>query len=90
MAIIAVGDFDSSEIETMIRERFSKHQNPMPSRNRRKFDVPESQSEQFIVASDPEETVTSVEILTTRYTVPEIRTVHEYRILSLTNSFIND
>lgn len=79
MAVIAVGDFDASEMEEMIRDRFSRHENPASSRPRPRIDLPADQKEEFIVVSDPEETVTAIDVINSRYSLSEPTNPNDYR-----------
>jgi zinc protease len=60
MAVVAVGDFDPKQVETLIRDRFSKLQNPPDERPRQLFPVPEHKETLFAIATDPEQTDTTV------------------------------
>jgi len=60
MAVIAVGDFDAREVEGLIREHFSRLQNPPNERPRPVTDVADNTEPLFAIASDPEATSTSV------------------------------
>jgi zinc protease len=63
MAVIAVGDFDTHEIEGLIREHFTHLQNPAHERPRPEIDVPDNVPPLYAIASDPEATSTSVAVL---------------------------
>ena len=63
MAVIAVGDFDPDWIETVIKTHFSRISVKENPRNREIFDVPDHEETLFAIASDPEATRTSVQIL---------------------------
>jgi zinc protease len=60
MAVVAVGDFDADEVESLIQEYFGRippHEEP---RNRREYEVPRHQETLFSIASDPELTASTV------------------------------
>ena len=78
MALVAVGDFDGPTVESMIRERFAVYENPPSPRTRTKFEVPGLQEEQYIFVTDPEETITAIEILN-RYTPFSLLQPDDYR-----------
>lgn len=62
MAVVAVGDFDSTHVEAAIRERFSglaKRDNP---RQRPSYPVPDQPGTLVAVATDPEATASTVSI----------------------------
>ncbi|MEE2755226.1 MAG: insulinase family protein [Myxococcota bacterium] len=64
MAIVAVGDFNATEIETRIRTLFSDLEAPSSSRPRAVFEVPAYTETQYHVASDPELTSSAVTLST--------------------------
>jgi zinc protease len=63
MAVIAVGDFDAHEIESLIREHFAHLKNPPNERPRPEIGVPDNVAPLYAIASDPEATSTSVGVL---------------------------
>lgn len=63
MAVIAVGDFDSSWIETLINKHFSSIPSPDDPRTRQIFPVPDHDETLFAIATDPEAAQTTVAIL---------------------------
>ena len=63
MAVVAVGDFDASEIEGLIREHFGPITNPPDPRPRPTIDVPHHAEPLFAIATDAEATRTSVAVL---------------------------
>jgi zinc protease len=63
MAVIAVGDFDKNAIETLIKERFSSIEPRTNPRERVVFPVPGNNDPLFAIASDPEATGSSVEVM---------------------------
>jgi zinc protease len=78
MAILAVGDFDKYEIEKLIKDHFTKFTNPKKERERIKYPVPDHKETLVSIATDPELTRASVEVLFKRND-QETRTVAEYR-----------
>ena len=86
MAVVAVGDFDSSAVENMIRERFSKHTNPPSPKERTRFEVPILPEEQYVLVSDPEETITSIDILN-RHNPEELLARDDYRNILIETLF---
>lgn len=54
MAVVAVGDFKSSEIEAFIKEHFSGLKNPVPERPRKEYPVPEHKETFVSIATDAE------------------------------------
>jgi zinc protease len=64
MAVVAVGDFDTAAVETLIKSHFGRIPAPASSRPRQRFDVPEHPGTRFAIATDPEATVTVVNVST--------------------------
>ena len=92
MAVIAVGDFDAAEIETMTRQHFEDLRNPPNARERPTYGVPEHAETLFSIATDPEMTRTSVQVY--HKMPPEIDwTIGGYRqriVERLYNSMLNN
>lgn len=63
MSIVAVGDFDPDRIEALIRETFGPLENPPEPRPREAFEVPAHDETRFAIATDPEQTTTSVGVI---------------------------
>jgi zinc protease len=63
MAVVAIGDFDPDLIERTIRERFADLQNPPDAPERPEFDVPRHDETLMAVATDPEQTLTVVQVM---------------------------
>lgn len=63
MAVIAVGDFDATAIEALIRQHFAHLQAPTPEAERPLHDVPVHERTRFHAATDPELPVTRIEIM---------------------------
>ena len=62
MAVVAVGDFDLTAIEALIRERFGSLPTAGTARARERASVPPRSDPEVFVASDPEATGTSVSV----------------------------
>ncbi|MFW6288647.1 MAG: M16 family metallopeptidase [Spirochaetota bacterium] len=65
-AIVAVGDFDASEVEDLIRRTFEAFENPNDPRPRPAFEVPDHEDTRFVVAADPETSYASVAVYVKR------------------------
>jgi zinc protease len=61
-AVIAVGDFNAAEIETLIKQQFSGIPKPASARVRPMPPVPPRQQPEVSIATDPEATSTSVSV----------------------------
>lgn len=91
MAVVAVGDFDASRVERLIRERFSALQpvdDPLP---RTVYPVPDHDSTLVTVATDPEATSSGIAVY---YLQParDERTAGDYRerlVEDLYNGMLN-
>jgi zinc protease len=62
MAVIAVGDFDPAEVETLVKRHFAAIPDPSHERPRRVYDVPDVPGTRFAIATDKEATGTSVAV----------------------------
>jgi zinc protease len=62
MAVVFVGDFDKAAVETMIKTHFSRIPAAPSPKPRPRFDVPEHPGTRFTIATDPEATVTVVNV----------------------------
>jgi zinc protease len=60
MAVIAVGDFSKSAIESLIRSQFGAIPAPERTRPRTPFEVPDHPDTRYAIASDREATMTTV------------------------------
>lgn len=78
MAVIAVGDFQATEIEELIRQHFAHIPMPENPPERPEFDVPSHEETLFAIASDPELTFNSVNIYW-KQPLDEGNTVGDYR-----------
>jgi zinc protease len=65
MAVIVVGDFDPTVIETLIKKHFSSIPAATSPRPRPVFPVPDQPGTRYTIATDPEATRTTVGISTT-------------------------
>jgi zinc protease len=72
MAVVAVGDFDESTIEELIREHFSNLEGLENPRERVEYPVPDHEQTLFSVVTDPEATSISVQV---GYKRPPVETV---------------
>ena len=78
MAVVAVGDFDPKQIETLVRTHFSHLANPPHERPREVFPLPGHKETLVSVATDPEATQTTVGIYAKRAVRSEDK-VGDYR-----------
>jgi zinc protease len=78
MAVIAVGDFKADEIEAKIKTLFSGITPPTEVRERKEFKVPGHEETLFAIASDPEATRSSVNVIF-KHPSKIDRTAGEYR-----------
>ncbi|MFC1839367.1 M16 family metallopeptidase [Thermodesulfobacteriota bacterium] len=62
MAVIAVGDFDTAEIEKLIKEQFKTIHASEEPRKREGIKVPDHDETLFVVATDPELPMTQVSV----------------------------
>ncbi len=62
MAVIAVGDFDVANIESLIRSHFGSIPSAVSPRPRLNYDVPDHPGTRYTVATDPEATSTVVTV----------------------------
>ena len=80
MAVLAVGDFNKEAIEKIIREHFSHGKNPEKERERVQFPVPDNNETLVSIATDPELTRASVNVMFKRDTSSQ-NTAEDYRTL---------
>jgi zinc protease len=78
MAVVAVGDFDPADVESLIREHFAHLSARASGADRPTYDVPGHARTLFHIATDAEMPVTRIEILHKQPSSPRT-TVHEYR-----------
>lgn len=62
MAVIAVGDFDGSVVQSLIKEHFGTLSGPAKSRPRQIYEVPDHPETLYAIATDKEATMTSVSV----------------------------
>ncbi len=63
MGLVAVGDFDPSWIEALVRQHFSKLESPSDAPERVVYPVPDHVETLFAIATDPEATRNAVDII---------------------------
>ncbi len=78
MALIVVGDINVEEIEKKVIERFSQLKNPENPKEKKKFEVPSHKETLIAVATDPEATRVSFELLY-KHNPKEVKTISDYR-----------
>ena len=91
MAVIAVGDFDKSQVEELIKNAFSEIPLPEKRRERKMYPVPDHEEILFAIATDPEATNTRVSLYFKQDVHPEI-IVADYRrtmVEGLYNQMLN-
>jgi zinc protease len=86
MAVIVVGDIDRDAVVGMIKSHFSPLTNPVPSRPRPAFDVPERPGTRYSIITDKETVATSVGISDLRPARPQ-DTVGGYRQIMMDGLF---
>ena len=86
MAVIAVGDFDKTKIESMIKEHFAGLHNPPHERPRPEYTLPDHKEELVSIATDKELPVASVTIYFKRDVDPQV-SVKDYRRYILDNLY---
>ena len=84
MAVFAVGDFNKEEIEKLIKEHFSHLKNPEKERERIQFPVPDNKETLVSIATDPELTRASVDVMFKRDTSGQ-STAADYRTEIISN-----
>ena len=78
MAVVAVGDFEKAEIETLIKNHFENIEAPKKERTRELFPVPAQKGTQFAIASDKEAMYSSVALYYKQE--PEaVKNIEDYR-----------
>jgi len=91
MAVVAVGDFDVSEIEKKIEKHFSNIKPVEDPRERNVYELPDHDDTKVVIATDKEASSTIVRIYY-KHDKKEERTIGDYResmIRSLYNGMIN-
>lgn len=80
MAVVAVGDYDPARLEALIRERFGRLTNPATRRQRGLAPVPGHDSTLVTIVTDPEEQVSSIQVIYKHPPAPLVRQ-SDYRML---------
>lgn len=91
MSVIAVGDFDPTQMESMIKERFGAIAKPTTPLERPNFEVPFGQDNRYKVISDPEYPYVQID-LSYRKPYDPLITGEDYRrmlIQRLANQMLN-
>lgn len=78
MALVAVGDFETDKIEALIRKHFAHIENPPNAKPRTQYTVPAHDETLFSIATDPELSNTSINIIYKRASHPMV-TEDDYR-----------
>ncbi|MCP4168336.1 MAG: insulinase family protein [Chloroflexi bacterium] len=86
IGIVAVGDFDVDEIEALIQEHFSDLSAPSDPVPRQDFTVPPHDDTQFLVITDPEMSITQIQVIRKRDRKPFL-TTDDFRDDLVTNLF---
>lgn len=63
MAVVAVGDYDPARVEALIRERFGRLPAVTNARPRPTIPVPAHDSTLLALATDPEQTISSIQVI---------------------------
>ena len=80
MAVVAVGDYDTDRLEALIRERFGRLAGPPSPRPRTMATVPGHDSTLVTIVTDPEEQVSSLQLIYKHAPSPLVRQ-SDYRML---------
>ncbi len=86
MAVIAVGDFNTDAIETLIKNTFEPIAKAENSRARTAYTVPDHEETLFAITTDPENSRSSISIYFLQDVAPE-GTVEDYRSMLIRNMF---
>ncbi|MCE5252257.1 insulinase family protein [bacterium] len=78
MAVIAVGDFDKNQIESLIKQHFARIPSPKKPPKRIMYPLPDHDETLFAIATDPEATSNGVSIYY-KHDAPPEGTVGDYR-----------
>lgn len=78
MAVVAVGDFDGTQVEQWIEEHFGNMEAPEDPRERPTYPVPGHDERLFAPAADPEQPYTQVSIYN-KAEIPPLQTEEQYR-----------
>ncbi len=80
MAVVAVGDYDPAQLEKLIRDRFGRLTNPATPRQRTLQAVPGHDSTLVTIVTDPEEQVSSIQVIYKHKPAP-LSKQSDYRML---------
>jgi zinc protease len=80
MAVVAVGDYDPAQLEKLIRDRFGRLTNPSSPRQRTLETVPGHDSTLITIVTDPEEQVSSIQLIYKHRPAP-LSKQSDYRML---------
>ena len=80
MAVVAVGDYDPARVEQLIKERFSRLTNPATRRPRTLEAVPGHDSTLVTIVTDPEEQVSSIQLIWKHAPAP-LSKLSDYKML---------
>jgi zinc protease len=80
MAVIAVGDYDPAQVEKLLRERFGRLTSPATRRARTLIPVPGHDSTLVTIVTDPEEQVSSIQLIYKHPPAPLVKQ-SDYRML---------
>lgn len=86
MAVVAVGDFDKTKIEVLIKEHFSKLTDAQNPRERINFPIPPQKETLYAIASDKEAPMSSVTIYNKFKAEAEIN-VEDFRTATVATLF---
>ena len=91
MAVVAVGDFDPAEVESMIRDRFSRIPVRPEPVERPYYDVPDHADTYFSIATDPELSQGQIGIVSIQDPTPlrDVMDLRENLIGRLANGMLN-
>ena len=70
MAVIAVGDFDTKEVEGIIRQKFSRIPAVKSPKPRTEYEIPSHKDTKVVIVTDPEQPNTVIQVI---YKRPEIK-----------------
>ena len=78
MAIVAIGDFDVTMMETEIKTRFAKLNNPAQPREKSTYSIPSHPETLVSICSDKEASFTNVRVIY-KHKSKELNTLQDYR-----------
>ncbi len=87
MAIVAVGDFDTTAVENLIKQHFGAMTNPRNERPRPVYQVPDHPGTLYGIVGDKEATMTAA-VVYNKLPADEQRTVGSYRRMILENLYL--